>query len=118
MPNNVSDWSNDPATNTSIDGVNIGEGCPPGNLNNAIRIVMAAVRNFKTDFDTVSLIVQDKLSSAAAVFTGTQPKYTGEGAMLHHADSGNVSGRVHILPEGSARPSGASNGDIVFYYRP
>lgn len=118
MPNNVSDWSNNPDGNTTVNGINIGEGCSPGVLNNAIRSVMAAVRDFYTRVDQVSLVVAEKASAAAAVFSGTQPKYDSEGAMLHHASSGNVSGRVYLLPEGSARPSGAGNGDIVLYYRP
>lgn len=42
----VSDWSTTPASNTSIDSINIGEGCSPGNVNNALRSIMAAVRSF------------------------------------------------------------------------
>lgn len=38
------DWSTTPAENTSVGGVNIAEGCPAPNLNDAIRQVMAAVR--------------------------------------------------------------------------
>lgn len=38
------DWSTTAGSNTTVDGVNIGEGCPPANINNAIRSVMALVR--------------------------------------------------------------------------
>lgn len=46
----VSDWSTTPSSNTNCDGTNIGENCPPGNLNDAIRKVMAAVRVALSDF--------------------------------------------------------------------
>lgn len=37
----VADWNTDPALNTSVGGVVIGEGCPPSNLNNMGRQIMA-----------------------------------------------------------------------------
>jgi len=37
-------WSSTAGSNTAVDGVNIAEGCPAGNLNNGIRSVMALVR--------------------------------------------------------------------------
>jgi len=39
----VDDYSETPNDNTSISGINIAEGCPPGNVNNAIRQMMADV---------------------------------------------------------------------------
>lgn len=44
----VDDWSTTPGSNTTISGINIGENCPPANINNAIRQLMADV---KTEFD-------------------------------------------------------------------
>ena len=41
----VSDWSDVADENTSIDGINIAEHCPAKNINNAIRSVMAALKN-------------------------------------------------------------------------
>ena len=41
----VSDWSATADENTSIDGINIAEHCPAKNINNAIRSVMASVKN-------------------------------------------------------------------------
>ncbi|MGL5737043.1 MAG: hypothetical protein ACRCYS_19435 [Beijerinckiaceae bacterium] len=43
----VSTWSETPASNTTVDSVNIGEGTtPPSNVNNALRSIMAGVRTF------------------------------------------------------------------------
>lgn len=39
------DWSTTAASNTTVDGTNIAEGCAAGNLNNGLRSVMALVRN-------------------------------------------------------------------------
>lgn len=44
MPNRVSDWSITPASNTSVDGVAIGESVPFANMNNMGRAIMAAVK--------------------------------------------------------------------------
>lgn len=41
----VSDWSATADENTAIDGINIAEHCPAKNINNAIRAVMAALKN-------------------------------------------------------------------------
>jgi len=43
----VSDYSLAPSSNTSISGINIGEGCPPGNINDAIRQLMADVKEMR-----------------------------------------------------------------------
>jgi hypothetical protein len=43
----VSEWSSTPASNTEIDGVNISEGCAPSGINNAIREMMAQIKDFQ-----------------------------------------------------------------------
>lgn len=42
----VSTWSETPASNTTVDGVSIAEACPPGNMNNMGRAIMAGVKTF------------------------------------------------------------------------
>lgn len=42
--NSVADWSATAADNTDIGGTNIGEGCSPSGINNAIREMMAQVK--------------------------------------------------------------------------
>jgi microcystin-dependent protein len=41
----IADWSGTPASNATALGVNIGEGCPPSNVNDAMRKIMADVAN-------------------------------------------------------------------------
>lgn len=43
----IQDWSTTAGSNTDIDGVDIGEGCDPANINNAIRLAMANVAAFR-----------------------------------------------------------------------
>ena len=118
MTVNVNDWSETASANTTVDGVSIAENCPPSALNNMGRSIMAGVKTFYLAFTALQTTVAGKLSASGAVFTGSQPTYTGEGAMLHHASSSNASGKVSILPDGSARPASPANGDLVFYYTP
>jgi len=44
MPS-VFDWSTTASSNGTVDGINIAEGCPPANINNAIRSAMAIIRS-------------------------------------------------------------------------
>src|SRR3546814_11468392 len=59
----ISDWSPTASNNSDIDGINIAEECAAGNLNNAIRAVMAAVRAGISDF---MLTVLDDPDAASA----------------------------------------------------
>ena len=106
----VTDWSIDPSQNVTIDGINIAENCPAGNLNNAIRSVMGSVRVAFNGVPSTNNLV----AKSGGVFTGN-PIHGGRGGYLHFAAPALVDGRVHILPEGAARPD-AGEGAGVFYY--
>ena len=118
MTVDVSSWNEVPASNVTIDAISIAEGCNPGNLNNATRSLMAGVKTFKLLYDALVTTVAGKLSAAGAVFSGTQPTYAGEGAVLHHQAAANASGRVYLLPTGTADPSTPGSGDIAIFYAP
>jgi len=45
----VLDWSTTPGSNTTVDGVNIAEGMQAGLVNNAMRAIMALVREWQLD---------------------------------------------------------------------
>ena len=53
----ISEFDSNPANNTDIDGINLAEGMAPGLVNNAIRELMAQLKNFQTgsDGDNVSV---------------------------------------------------------------
>lgn len=106
----VSDWSATASNNASIDGQNIAEGCPAGNMNGAIRSIMAAVRAlFDTlpDFSTL-------MPKAGGAFSGAVTR-AGKGAFLSHNDSSNSSGTIYVQASGGTAPS-MSNGDFLIEY--
>lgn len=119
MAVDVNDWSTTSSENTTVEGINIGEGTTtPSSVNNALRSIMAGVAGLRNTVTALSSTVAGKLSAAGAVFSGAQPIYTGRGAYLHHNSSSNTSGRVYVLAEGSALPTSPANGDIVYFYAP
>jgi hypothetical protein len=73
MPKNkVSEWSATASNNTDIGGINIAEGCAPSGINNAIRELMAQVKDMQTGADSDGLVVGGAFTcSGAAVFSST-----------------------------------------------
>jgi hypothetical protein len=53
----ISEWSATPSNNTDIDGINIAEGCAPSGINDAIREMMAQVKDLYsgTTGDAISI---------------------------------------------------------------
>jgi hypothetical protein len=73
MPKNkISEFSSTPANNTDIAGINIAEGCAPSGINNAIRELMAQLKDQQAGTDGDSFIVGGGFTSVgAAVFSST-----------------------------------------------
>jgi hypothetical protein len=68
MPKNkVSEWSPTPSNNTDIGGINIAEGCPPSGINNAIRELMAQVKDMQAGTDADSFTVGGALTCSSTV---------------------------------------------------
>lgn len=107
----VSDYSTTPDNNITIGGTNIAEMCAAGNLNNAIRQMMADVRVMYNGLPDISAYV----TKTGGVFSGTQPKYTGEGAFFHWADPALISGKCYVQAAGGTAPTMAE-GDLLFEY--
>lgn len=66
----VADWDETAANNTDIAGINIGEGCPAPNLNNALREMMAQVRTFTAKQRGVFISSTAATAIASQEFTG------------------------------------------------
>ena len=76
MPNNISSYSITPASNTTINSINIAEGCNPSGINDAIRQLMAdiaTVRRLINNFTPYAQTVPNMTISLAAghVLSGT-----------------------------------------------
>lgn len=70
--NKISEFSSTPANNTDIAGINIAEGCAPSGINNAIRELMAQLKDQQSGTDGDSFTVGGGFTSVgAAVFSST-----------------------------------------------
>lgn len=64
--NKISDYSNVAANNTDVGSINIAEGCAPSGINNAIRELMAQLKDFQTGADGDNFTVGGTLSVTGA----------------------------------------------------
>lgn len=111
MTVNVSDWSETPDANSTVNGINIAEHCSPDNVNGGMRAIMAGVK-------TLSLTIPATASfmpKAGGTFSGPIT-LSGAGAFRYNVDSTLTSGRTYFLINGSSRPSSPQEGDLVWYY--
>lgn len=70
--NKISEFSSTPANNTDIGGINIAEGCAPSGINNAIRELMAQLKDQQAGTDGDNFTVGGAFTcSGAAVFSST-----------------------------------------------
>lgn len=70
--NKISEFSSTPANNTDIGGINIAEGCAPSGINNAIRELMAQLKDQQSGTDGDGFTVGGAFTcSGAAVFSST-----------------------------------------------
>lgn len=68
--NKISEWSSTAANNTDIGGIDIAEGCAPSGINNAIRELMAQVKDQQTGTDADNFTVGGNLTvNGTAAFT-------------------------------------------------
>ena len=68
MPKNkVSEWSATASNNTDIGGINIAEGCAPSGINNAIRELMAQVKDMQTGTDADNFVVGGNLTVSSTL---------------------------------------------------
>jgi hypothetical protein len=65
--NKISEYSATAANNTDIGGINIAEGCAPSNINNAIRELMAQLKDQQTGADSDNFTVGGNLSVTGSV---------------------------------------------------
>ena len=60
--NKISEWSSTAANNTDVGGIDIAEGCAPSGINNAIRELMAQVKDMQTGSDADNYAVGGNLT--------------------------------------------------------
>lgn len=93
----IFDWSATPSSNTTVDSINIAEGCPAGNVNNALRSIMGLIR-------------QSFSSTLANFFAGTSALAIANGG-TGATDAAGARAALGAASSVDAVPSGA-----VFYF--
>lgn len=93
----IFDWSATPSSNTTVDSINIAEGCPAGNVNNAMRSIMALVR-------------QSFSSTLTNFLAGTSPLALANGG-TGATDAAGARAAIGAASSVDAVPSGS-----VFYF--
>jgi hypothetical protein len=115
MPYN--DWIGDVAAsqagtvNVTLDGLNVAEGCPAGNLNAMGRMLMANMKNLAGTVPVTS----NFMLKAGGTFTGDILR-SGRGGYLHNANAAMPGGKVTIQALGGALPISPQEGDILIEY--
>jgi hypothetical protein len=70
--NKISEYSSTASNNTDIGGINIAEGCAPSGINNAIRELMAQIKDQQVGTDGDNFVVGGAITcTGAAVFSST-----------------------------------------------
>jgi len=117
MPKNkVSEYSATAANNTDIGGINIAEGCAPSGINNAIRELMAQLKDMQSGTDGDAFTIGGGMTcSGAAVFSSTVAvtgvaTFNGNATMNGNVTMGNASTDTHTL-DGTL--TGATNAKIL-----
>lgn len=114
-----SDWNTTASLNITVGGISIAENCPPSNINNAMREMMAELRGaFNPALDPFNAAASlaaarsalGALGSAGGTVTGNITRDTA-GPHLYHTNAAFGSGRVFFTAVGAPDPTSLA-GDI------
>jgi hypothetical protein len=86
--NKISEFSSTPANNTDIGGIDIAEGCAPSGINNAIRELMAQLKDQQAGTDADNFTVGGNLSVTGNVVLGATPSAWGSSVKAIENESG------------------------------
>jgi hypothetical protein len=95
----------------TIEGVSISENCAAANMNDVVRRMAVALKNFSL---TVVSPSGSYMPLTGGAFTGTITR-SGAGAYWYHASSSQTSGAVYVQTAATALPSPAE-GVVVLQY--
>ena len=66
----LSEFSSTPGDNTDVGGINIGEGCPPSNINDSIRQTMAYLKDFIDGSSGDTITTAKIVATTAEILSG------------------------------------------------
>jgi hypothetical protein len=119
--NKISEWSSVPANNTDVGGIDIAEGCAPSGINNAIREVMAQVKDMQAGLDGDTFTVGGNLTVSSTLTANSSVGTAGQALLSRGAGlspewgaafvTGMImlwSGSIASVPSGWALCNGSS----------
>ena len=105
----ISEYDSTAANNTDVDGINIAESCPPSGINNAIREVMAHLKDFQSGTSG------DTFTNTSTITTSGTLAVTGN---LTLDGASGTSGQVLVSQGSGVTPiwgSGFPSGGIIMW---
>jgi hypothetical protein len=81
----VSEWSAIPANNTDVGGIDINEGCAPSGINNAIRDMMAQIKDMQTGADGDNFVVGGNLTVSSTLTANSSVGTAGQALLSRGA---------------------------------
>ena len=103
---NITQYSSTPSSNTDINSINIDENCPASGLNNAIRELMAHLKNVDTGSQALTaLSVAGSVTATTSLKTPLIEFTDGDNA-LTIADGGNVTANADLTVSGAFTSQG------------
>lgn len=113
--NKISEWSSTPASNTDVGGINIAEGMAPSDVNNAIREMMAQIKDQQAGYDGDNFTVGGNLAvTGTSAFTGAST-FSGAVTVNNLTVNGNLASDSEITLSNKlkiARTNFAGTGEI------
>jgi len=111
---NITLYSSTPSSNTDINSINIDENCPASGLNNAIRELMAHLKNVDTGSQALTaLSVTGSVTATTSLKTPLIEFTDGDNA-LTIADGGNVTANADLTVSGAFTSQGIDdNADAI-----
>lgn len=108
-----SDYSTTPANNNSIEGINIAEGCPAANINNAIRQLASDGASLAATVAAIN--VSSYMPKAGGAFTGDITRNSA-GGYFYHVGATQSKAPVYTQPVATALPTSPAEGTVVLQY--
>lgn len=94
--NKISEFSSTPANNTDIGGINIAEGCAPSGINNAIRELMAQLKDQQAGTDGDSFTVGGNLTVSSTLTANSSVGTAGQALLSRGAGLSPQWGTVFV----------------------
>jgi hypothetical protein len=98
----ISEFSATPANNTDIDGINIAEGCAPSGINDAIRELMAQLKDWQSGTSNDPYVVGSSGSLTVSYGTANGVPYLNGSKVLTTGSALTFDGSQLDIPAGSA----------------